>query len=99
MQSRNINSNTTVFSDAFYSYRSFISVYCFKQGEIFTDSLSIALSVPHFGTPEQNNNSILKAMLHNPFEVLKNVTYNFTQALKLIPHPLVVPFFCFHFLD
>lgn len=97
VQSRNINSNTTVFSDAFYSYRSFISVYCFKQGEIFTDSLSIALSVPHFGTPEQNNNSILKAMLHNPFEVLKNVTYNFTQALKLIPHPLVVPFFLLPF--
>lgn len=97
VQSRNINSNTTVFSDAFYSYRSFISVYCFKQGEIFTDSLSVALSTPHFGTPEQNNNSILKAMLHNPVEVLKNVTYNFTQALKLIPHPLVVPFFLFPF--
>lgn len=97
VQSRNINNSTTVFSDAFYSYRSFISVYCFKQGEIFTDSLSVALSTPHFGTPEQNNNSILKAILHNPTEVLKNVTYNFTQALKLLPHPLVIPFFLFPF--
>lgn len=98
VSSRNVNTNTTAFSDSFYSYRSFISVYCFKQGEIFTDSLSIALSTPHFGTPEKNNNSILTAMLGNPVEVLKNVTYNFTQALKLIPHPLVVPFFLLPFM-
>lgn len=98
VKSRNVNENTSAFSDSFYSYRSFVSVYCFRQEQPFTDSLAVALSTPHFGTPQENNNSIAKAISKNPIEVIKNVAYNFLQALKLIPHPLVVPFYLFFFV-
>jgi hypothetical protein len=97
VQSRNINAGTTTFSDAFYSYKSFLSVYCIKEGTIFTDSLSVAFSTPHFGTPAENNKSIFQAIIKNPLEVIKNVAYNFTQALKNLPHPLVIPFYFFAF--
>lgn len=98
IKQRNINENPSAFSDSFYSYRSFVSVYCFKQGQPFTDSLSVALSTPHFGTPSKNNNSIFKAITKNPAEVVKNLLYNFIQFLKLIGHPLVLPFYFFLFV-
>lgn len=90
VKERNISKNTSIFSDERYSYRTFTHIYCIKNNAPITDSMAFRLSSQKFGSPEENNYSVVNAIKKNPTEFLKNVEFNIIRMLKLMPHPLVL---------
>jgi hypothetical protein len=51
-----------------------------------------------FGTPEDNQFSIIKAIMKNPAEAIKNIAFNIKSLLKDLGHPLFIPVFLYPFL-
>ena len=86
------------FTDNKYSYATFIHTYSLRFYDTIVHELAVDVSSRFIGTPEDNNFSIIKAILSNPYQFLVNVLYNLKEILMRFGHPLFAPFYLYFFI-
>jgi 4-amino-4-deoxy-L-arabinose transferase-like glycosyltransferase len=102
----------STFSDARYSYRTYMATFSdarhkykyyenslvLKCDTCAEDTVALALSTQAFGSAQANHYSVFSAMLHNPKVTLINDFYNAKKSFDYFAHPLFCPFYIYFFL-
>lgn len=88
----------TLFGDASYAYHVYVDTLRFRAQGAIDEAEAERLVAAAFGSPEENRYSILRAVMRNPREAMKNVLYNAKTLLKEMGHPLFMPVFLYPFI-
>ena len=80
-----------LFTDNRYSYSTFIHTYSLRFYDTIIHELAVEKSSIFIGTPEENNFSILKAILANPFQFFVNILYNLKEGFNGIWPSFICP--------
>lgn len=86
------------FSDAQYSYHTFMHTLSLRNQTGINDSIAMRLSIQEFGHPEDNDWSISKAVKKNPKATLSLFVFNVKELLDNFAHPLFYPIYLFIFI-
>ena len=84
-----------LFNDYRYTYEVWTHTLSFRLKGYFDAEWSLMKSAELFGSPENNNYSILIAMFNNPVEFFKNILFNAKEIFKNITFPSLLPFYYF----
>lgn len=98
IQPRSSTNYLTLFGNKRYSYETYITTFSLRATGSYDARLDRKLSSVAFGTPEENQYSIMKAVMKNPLEVTKNIIFNLKTLLKDLGHPLFMPCFLYPFV-
>lgn len=112
IKSRSTSQYPSLFSDAKYSYRTYMATFSdarhkykyyensivLKCDTCVEDTVALSLSTQAFGSAESNHYSMFRAMLKNPKVALLNDFYNAKKMLDYFAHPLFCPFYIYLFI-
>ena len=112
VKSRSNSKHPSLFSDAGYTYRTYMATFSdarhkykyyensivLKCDTCVEDTVALNLSTQAFGSAESNQYSMFRAMLKNPKVALLNDFYNIKKMLDFFAHPLFCPFYLYLFI-